>query len=100
MSTEEFDPLLLSQARLGIVTVLLSRPSANFSDLKALLGLTQGNLGAHLGKLEDAGYVSITKRFVRRKPQTSARLTKRGRRAFLDHLTRLEEIARDAGEAP
>lgn len=89
-----FDPLLLSQARLGILSVLLSRPAASFSDLKALLGLTQGNLGVHLKKLEDGGYVSVKKEFVKRKPKTTCRVTARGRKAFLRHLTQLEEIAR------
>ena len=64
----EFDPLLLSQARLGIVSVLMTRPEATFSDLKSLLGMTQGNLGVHLRKLEEAGYVEVRKEFVDRKP--------------------------------
>ena len=49
-----FDPVLLSQARLGIVSVLMTRDDASFSDLKTLLGLTQGNLGVHLKKLEES----------------------------------------------
>ena len=91
-----FDPLLLSQARLGIVSVLMTKPEATFSDLKTLLKMTQGNLGIHLRKLEEAGYVEVTKRFVNRKPQTSCSLSKKGRKAFLTHLQTLEDIARDA----
>jgi len=91
-----FDPLLLSQVRLGIVTVLLERGDTVFSDLKALLGLTQGNLGIHLRKLEDGGYVEVRKDFVKRKPQTTATLTDAGRQAFLDHLQRLQAVARRA----
>lgn len=93
----DFDVLLLSQARLGIVSVLMTRKSATFGDLKTLLGLTQGNLGIHLRKLEDAGYVAVKKAFVERKPQTSCKLTAQGRRAFLRHLKLLEDIAGDAG---
>lgn len=89
-----FDAVLLSQARLGIVTVLVTRPEATFSDLKALLGLTQGNLGIHLGRLEEAGYVAITKEFVKRKPRTTARITALGRNAFLAHVDRLAQVAR------
>ena len=89
-----FDALLLSQARLGIVTVLLERPASTFPDLKAVLGLTQGNLGAHLGKLEDAGYVAVTKEFVGKKPRTTVSLTDAGRAAFLAHVARLEALAR------
>lgn len=96
MSEPVFDPLLLSQARLGIVTTLISRRDATFSDLKALLGMTQGNLGIHLQKLEEAGYVSVKKEFVHRKPRTTARLTARGRKAFLAHVENLGRIAREA----
>ena len=94
----EFDPLLLSQARLGVVSVLMTRSSATFPDLKALLGLTQGNLGLHLKKLEEAGYVSVTKSFVDRKPRTTCKLSAKGRKAFLAHLATLERIAEAAGE--
>lgn len=89
-----FDPVLLSQARLGIVTVLVTRKEATFSDLKDLLGLTQGNLGIHLGKLEEAGYVAATKEFVKRKPRTTARITPQGRKAFLAHVDLLSQVAR------
>lgn len=89
-----FDPILLSQARLGIVTVLVTRPEASFSDLKEILGLTQGNLGIHLAKLEEAGYVAVTKEFVSRKPRTTARITEKGRKAFLAHVDRLADVAR------
>jgi DNA-binding transcriptional ArsR family regulator len=93
----DFDPLLLSQVRLGIVTALLGREDATFSDLKTLLGLTQGNLGVHLRKLEDAGYVAVTKEFVGRKPRTSASLTRAGRKALLDHVAKLGRIVDEAG---
>ena len=88
--------MLLSQARLGIVTVLVTRPTATFSDLKTLLKMTQGNLGVHLRKLEDAGYVDATKSFVNRKPLTTCKLTAKGRKAFLAHVAKLGDIARDA----
>ena len=95
-----FDPVLLSQARLGIVTVLVTRPEASFTDLKDLLGLTQGNLGIHLGKLEEHGYVSITKEFVKRKPRTTVRITAAGRAAFLAHVDRLAAVARKVNTSP
>jgi DNA-binding MarR family transcriptional regulator len=89
-----FDEAFLSPARLGIVSVLLARRDATFSDLKALLDLTQGNLGAHLQKLEEAGYVEVTKGFVGRRPRTTCRLTRAGREAFLKHARALESLAR------
>ena len=72
-SAAGFDPILLSQVRLGVISVLMTRESATFPDLRAVLGLTQGNLGAHLRKLEKAGYVEIIKEFVDRKPRTTTR---------------------------
>lgn len=95
-----FDPVLLSQARLGVISVLMARREATFSDLRDLLGLTQGNLGSHLRSLEEAGYVAIEKQFVNRKPRTTATITPRGREAFLAHVQRLEDIARaeDGGD--
>ena len=72
MPTGPFDPLLLSQVRLGIVAVLVERDACTFPELKTLLGVTQGNLGIHLRKLEDGGYVAVEKEFVERKPRTTA----------------------------
>ena len=91
-----FDPILLSQVRLGIVSVLIARFEATFPELKEILGVTQGNLSVHLVKLEEAGYVEVEKDFVDRRPRTRARLTKQGRRAFLDHVKALERIVRGA----
>ncbi len=91
---DRFDSVLLSQARLGVISVLMAREEASFGDLRSLLQLTQGNLGSHLQHLEEAGYVSVRKEFVERKPRTTARITARGRRAFLAHVDHLKEIAR------
>ena len=89
-----FDPLLLSQARLGIISTLMTRRSASFSDLKTILRLTQGNLGIHLQKLEQAGYVSVRKQFVKRKPKTTCSITRKGRGAFMRHVEQLENVLR------
>lgn len=93
-AVEPFDEAFLSQVRLGIVAVLLARKEATFSELKALLGTTQGNLGMHLQRLEQAGHVTVTKEFVDRKPRSTCRLTRSGREAFMRHVRRLEELAR------
>jgi DNA-binding MarR family transcriptional regulator len=58
------------------------------------LQLTDGNLGAHLRKLEEAGYIAVTKTFVNRKPQTYIAATQPGRAAFADHIAALEHILR------
>ncbi len=84
-----FDAVLLSQARLGVVTVLMARKQATFSELKECLALTQGNLTIHLQKLEEAKYISIHKTFAGRKPRTTCKITSTGRKAFLNHLDQL-----------
>jgi DNA-binding MarR family transcriptional regulator len=86
----EFDEVLLSRARLGVLSILLARDGATFAELKELLGLTQGNLGTHLRTLEDAGYVAVVKDFHDRRPRTTVRLAARGRRAFERHVAALE----------
>lgn len=91
----DFDPAFLSQARLGIISVLITVEEATFSELKGLLRLTQGNLGAHLRWLEEAGYVNVRKEFVGRKPRTTASLTESGRAAFKCHIATLEAILRN-----
>lgn len=88
------DAVLLSPVRLGVVTALLARDGATFSELREILGVTRGNLGIHLQKLEEAGYVDVAKSFVDRKPQTLCRLSRRGRAALLTLVRALDEIVR------
>jgi len=73
------------------------REAIEFTRLKALVGATDGNLGAHLETLEKAGYVTVEKRFEDRKPQTRVRMSPAGRRAFAEHVAYLREIIDDAG---
>jgi DNA-binding MarR family transcriptional regulator len=68
----------------------------DFIYLRNLLKVTDGNLGAHLVKLEEAGYVSIEKTFVSRKPRTFISVTGKGRDAFAGHITALKQIIKDA----
>jgi DNA-binding MarR family transcriptional regulator len=86
--------------RLRIMSVLvtISRESqVSFNYLKDLLDLTDGNLGAHLRKLEEAGYITITKTFVNNKPHTYVEVTAAGREAFIEHVAALEDILRVDG---
>ncbi|MDE2757042.1 MAG: transcriptional regulator [Acidobacteriota bacterium] len=93
--TPEFDAAFLSRARLGIISVLITVEEATFPELKDLLQLTQGNLGAHLRWLEEAGYVALRKEFFGRKPRTTASLTESGRAAFKRHIETLEAILKN-----
>ena len=70
-----------------------------FADLKQLCGLTDGNLSRHLQVLQEAGLVEVTKGYEGNRPHTSCRLTKAGRRRFLDYLAVLERLVRDAAKA-
>lgn len=86
--------LIHEKARLGIMSALAARDAALFTELKALLDLTDGNLSVHLRTLEDAGYVTLEKKFVDRKPRTTVRLSKKGRLAFEHYVEVLEEIVK------
>jgi DNA-binding MarR family transcriptional regulator len=93
---DRLDPLLQHRSRLGAM-VLLSRAEAmNFSRLKALLDETDGNLGAQLKKLEDAGYLDVKKEFADRKPVTWYALSEAGRKALKRHLSAMESLIREA----
>lgn len=91
------DDVIHGRMRLGIVAYLASAEVADFNELRNMLNATQGNLSVHLRKLEDAGYVAIEKRFVGRKPQTLARLTDTGRKAFSDYIAAISKLVDSAG---
>lgn len=91
------DDIIHGRIRLGVVAYLAAVDSALFSELRDKVGATDGNLSAHLRKLEEAGYVSVAKSFVGRKPQTRLSLTHRGRQAWNNWLDRIERLTRAAG---
>jgi DNA-binding MarR family transcriptional regulator len=94
------DDVIHGRIRLGIVAYLASVESALFAELRDKVGATDGNLSAHVGKLEEAGYVSVAKSFSARKPQTRLALTHRGRTAWINWLDRIEKLTRAAARAP
>ena len=89
---DRIDDVIHGRVRLGIMTYLASAETADFNELKAALNATQGNLSIHLGKLEEAGYIEIIKSFLGRKPNTRARLTRAGRKAFANYLKVISEL--------
>ena len=91
------DDVIHGRGRLGIVAYLASAEVADFTELKDVLEVTQGNLSIHLRKLEEAGYVSIDKSFVGRKPLTRVRLTDTGRAAFANYLKAMGQLVEQAG---
>ena len=89
----DLDRLIHEPGRLAILTVLSSVADADFLFLQRATGLTKGNLSSHLSKLEEAGLVAISKRFVRKKPNTSVAITELGRER---HWEQLEELRASA----
>ena len=93
LALHKLDRIIHERCRLGIVTLLATRPRWGFGELKTALELSDGNLLSHLRTLHEAGYVEMIKEVLDR-PVTSYALTPRGRRAFADHVTALESIVR------
>jgi DNA-binding MarR family transcriptional regulator len=91
-SLEALDDLIHSKIRLAIMTILMSVEKAQFTYLKKTLKTTDGNLSVHITKLEDAGYISVEKRFVHKRPQTTCKITAKGRNAFEKYIEVLETI--------
>lgn len=81
-----------SRVRLGIMSVLMVNDWVDFTEMKGLLEVTDGNLASHSTTLEKAGYIEIKKEFVGKKPKTSYRVTNSGRQAFSEHLDALEKL--------
>ena len=91
----QLDNIIHQPVRLQIMSSLVSldqNEQVNFTYLRKLLKLTDGNLGAHLIKLEEAGYIKSKKTFIARKPRTFIRATGKGRDAFEGHVAALKEI--------
>ena len=81
--------------RLRIMAALVTLEAGNevdFTYLRDLLEVTDGNLGAHLRKLEEAGYIAVNKTFIERKPRTFVAATAAGRKVFQEHVAALESI--------
>jgi len=98
-SAAQLDRLIHERLRLGILSALAAEKSLTFSELKALLETTDGNLSVHARKLEDAGYITCEKGFEGRVPRSEYRITATGRKAlekYLDHMEALIRVARES----
>jgi DNA-binding transcriptional ArsR family regulator len=99
-SYEGLDRVIHEKARLGMLTSLMVHADGlSFAELKQLCGLTDGNLSRHLQILQEAELVRIDKRFERNRPHTTCHMTAAGRKRFLEYLTVLEQVVRDAADA-
>lgn len=87
---KELDPLLHSQLRLAVMSLLLSVEEADFVYLKEKTRSTAGNLSVQIDKLSEAGYISVEKGFVGKKPRTLCRITETGRDALAEYVEALK----------
>lgn len=88
----ELDPVIHAPARLAILSILVGAEEADFTFLRDKLEATDGNLSTHLSKLEKAGYVAVRKQFLDRKPNSTYRLTEKGRKAFAAYVRAVRSL--------
>jgi DNA-binding PadR family transcriptional regulator len=88
----ELNPVIHGKLRLALLSLLSGVEEAEFTWLRTKTGSTDGNLGAQMLKLEDAGYVAVEKKFVQRKPLTIYRVTEAGREALSEYVQALKEL--------
>lgn len=88
----ELNPVIHGKLRLALLSLLSTVEEAEFTWLRSKTGSTDGNLGAQLLKLEEAGYVSMEKKFVLRKPQTLYHMTESGRQALTSYIQALKQL--------
>lgn len=86
------DDLIHGKARLGIMSLLMTYKQADFRFLKQKLGLSDGNLGANIRKLEEANYIEVEKTFYKRKPKTVCKITETGKEAYQAYVQTLEKM--------
>ncbi len=88
----ELNPVVHGKLRLALLSLLSTAEEAEFTWLRAKTGATDGNLGAQLARLEEAGYVAVEKKFSARKPQTLYRITRAGRKALTEYIQALKQL--------
>lgn len=81
-----------SRIRLGIMSILMVNDQVDFTMLKDLLDITDGNMASHISGLEKLGYLKVTKQFIGKKPNTSYTATESGKAAFTEHVKALEKL--------
>lgn len=84
-----------NRIRLGIMSILMVNDWVEFSSLKEMLDITDGNLASHISALEKVEYLEVKKQFVGKKPNTTYSVTKLGKKAFNEHLDALEQLIKN-----
>ena len=88
----QLDRVIHEKGRLAIMSMLAASPELSFTELRDILGMTDGNLTTHIRTLQEAGYLSVTKSFHNNRPLTTCALTPAGRKAFTHYINLLAEI--------
>lgn len=88
---KDLDPILHSQLRLAVVSLLISVESAEFTYIQKQTGASSGNLSIQLSKLKEAGYIEVTKKFSKNYPQTLCRITSLGKKKFTEYVTDIKD---------
>jgi DNA-binding MarR family transcriptional regulator len=87
---KELNPLLHSELRLGVMSILISVESADFTYIRKQTGTTAGNLSVQIEKLKEAGYIDVTKSFKGKMPCTTCKITQQGIEAFQQYIEALQ----------
>ncbi|WEK37413.1 MAG: transcriptional regulator [Candidatus Pseudobacter hemicellulosilyticus] len=90
MEFKDLDPILHSQLRLAVISLLISEREAEFTHIRDTTNATAGNLSVQINKLKEAGYIEVSKQFRDNYPQTTCRITPRGVKAFEQYVKNLE----------
>ena len=90
----QLDRVIHEKGRLAIMSMLAASPELSFTELRAALAMTDGNLTTHIRTLQETGYVSVTKSFQNNRPLTTCSLTAAGKKAFASYIDLLEQIIR------
>jgi DNA-binding MarR family transcriptional regulator len=94
---EDLNKAFESRIRLGIMSILMVNSWVDFGTMKEMLNITDGNLASHISALEKMDFVEVKKQFVGKKPNTSYGITKKGKKAFSEHLDALENLLKKRG---
>ena len=98
MEFKELDPLLHSQLRLAVISLLIGLKEAEFTFLKEKTNSTAGNLSVQINKLKDAGYIEVTKQFNNNYPQTICKITRKGIESFEAYVNALQSYMNPNGQ--
>jgi DNA-binding transcriptional ArsR family regulator len=97
---KELDPVLHSQLRLAVVSLLMGVEVAEFTFIREQTGSTAGNLSVQITKLKEAGYIQVTKKFSNNYPQTLCKITSLGRQRFIEYVNALKDYLNPSPALP